>query len=114
LALKETTNNTKHPKKNENYNKILEKPFIFNLYIVSMAPRRCYSYLSRPDVVGCGQEVAKRVKKTTFVKEELPMKLLNGPKIPTSRQNSQRLHHSHKPLDVAGEMGLKPGRPYKP
>jgi hypothetical protein len=31
LALKEATNSTKHPKKNENYNEILEKPFIFNL-----------------------------------------------------------------------------------
>jgi hypothetical protein len=31
LALKETPNSTKHPKKNENYNEILEKPFIFNL-----------------------------------------------------------------------------------
>jgi hypothetical protein len=30
-TIKETTNNTKHPKKNENYNEILEKPFIFNL-----------------------------------------------------------------------------------
>jgi hypothetical protein len=31
LALKETTNSTEHPKKNENYNEILEKPSIFNL-----------------------------------------------------------------------------------
>jgi hypothetical protein len=30
VALKETTNITKHPKKNENYNKILENPFNFN------------------------------------------------------------------------------------
>jgi hypothetical protein len=36
LALKETTNNTKHPKKNENYNEILENPFIFNLQTVSV------------------------------------------------------------------------------
>jgi hypothetical protein len=35
LALKETTDSTKHPKKNENYNEILEKPFIFNLQTVS-------------------------------------------------------------------------------
>jgi hypothetical protein len=31
LTLKETANNTKHLKKNENYNEILEKPFNFNL-----------------------------------------------------------------------------------
>jgi hypothetical protein len=31
LALKETTNSTKHHKKNKNYNKILEKSFTFNL-----------------------------------------------------------------------------------
>lgn len=35
LALKETTKSTKHLKKNENYNEILEKPFIFNLQTVS-------------------------------------------------------------------------------
>jgi hypothetical protein len=40
------------------------------------------------------------------------MKLLDDPKIPTARRNPLRLHHSHKPLDVAAEMGLKPGRPY--
>jgi hypothetical protein len=40
------------------------------------------------------------------------MKLLDDPKIPTARQNSWRPHHSHKPLDVATEMGLKLGRPY--
>jgi hypothetical protein len=39
LALKETTNNTKHLKKNENYNEILEKPFIFNLQTVSTVRR---------------------------------------------------------------------------
>jgi hypothetical protein len=61
LALKETTNNTKHLKKNENYNEILEKLFIFNLQTVSTARRRCRSSLSRPDVIGCGREVAKRV-----------------------------------------------------
>jgi hypothetical protein len=38
LALKETTNSTKHPKKNKNYNEILEKPFIFNLQTVDGAP----------------------------------------------------------------------------
>jgi hypothetical protein len=31
LTLKETTNSINHPKKNENYNKFLEKSFIFNL-----------------------------------------------------------------------------------
>jgi hypothetical protein len=35
------------------------------------------------------------------------MKLLDDPKIPTTRQNRQRSQHSHKPLDVAAEMGLK-------
>jgi hypothetical protein len=54
LALKETPNSTKHPKKNENYNEILEKPFIFNLQIMSMARHRCRSSLSRPDVVDYG------------------------------------------------------------
>jgi hypothetical protein len=116
-SLKETTKSTKHPKKNENYNEIREKPFIFNLQTVSTARRCCRSSLSRPDIVGCGREVAERVMKTTSVpetkkKEELPMQLLDDPKIPTARQNPRRPHHSHKPLDVAVEMGLKPGRPY--
>jgi hypothetical protein len=53
LALKETPNSTKHPKKNENYNEIFEKSFIFNLQTVSTARRRCRSSLSRLDVVGC-------------------------------------------------------------
>jgi hypothetical protein len=62
-------------------------------------------------------EVVKWVKKTTFVpemkkKEELSMKLIDDPKIPTVRQNPRRPHHSHKPLDVVAEMGLKPERPY--
>jgi hypothetical protein len=117
LSLKETRNNTKHLKKNKNYNEILEKPFIFNLQTVSTARRHCRSSLSWPDVVGCGREVAERVKKTTSVpktkkKEELPMKLLDNPEIPIARRNPQRPHHSHKPLDVTAEMGLKPGRPY--
>jgi hypothetical protein len=90
LALKETTNSIKHHKENKNYNKILEKPLIFNLQTVSTARRRCRSSLSRPNVVGCGREVAERVKKTTSApktkkKEELPMKLLDDPKIPTAR-----------------------------
>jgi hypothetical protein len=45
-------------------------------------------------------------------KEELSMKPLDDPKIPTARQNPQRPHHFHKPLDVAAEMGLKPKKPY--
>jgi hypothetical protein len=90
MEFKETTNTTKHPKKNENYNKILEKPFIFNLPTVSMARRRCHSSLSRPDVVGCRREVAEQVEKTTSIletkkKEELPIKLLDDPKIPTPK-----------------------------
>jgi hypothetical protein len=103
LALKETTNNTKQPKKNENYNEILEKPFIFNIQTVPMVRRCCRSSSSRPDVVGCGWEVVEWVKKTTSVsknkkkkkkkktkkkkkkKEELPMKLLDDPKIPIAR-----------------------------
>jgi hypothetical protein len=40
------------------------------------------------------------------------MKLLDDPKIPIARRNPRRPHHSHKPLDVAVEMGLKPRRPY--
>jgi hypothetical protein len=90
LPLKETTNSTKHPKKNKNYNEILEKPFIFNLQTVSTVRRRCRSSLIQPDVVGCGREVVEQVKKTTSVletkkKEELSMKLLDDPKIPTAR-----------------------------
>jgi hypothetical protein len=117
LALKQTTNSTKHPKKNKNYSEILEKPFIFNLQTVFTARRHCRSSLSRLDVVGCGWEVTEWVKKTTSVpetkkKEELSMKLLDDPKIPTARRNPRRPHHSHKPLDVTAEMGLKPGRPY--
>jgi hypothetical protein len=92
LALKETTNSTKHSKKNKNYNEILEKPFIFNLQTMSTARHRCRSSLSSPDAVGCGWEVIERVKKTTSAlktkkKEELSMKLLDDPKIPTARQN---------------------------
>jgi hypothetical protein len=110
LAIKETTNSTKHPKKNKNYNEILEKPFIFNLQTVSTARCRCRSSLSRPDIVGCRREIAERVMKTTSVpetkkKEKLPMKLLDDPKIPTARRNPRRPYHSHKPFDVAVEMG---------
>jgi hypothetical protein len=84
---------------------------------MSTARRRCRSSLSRPYVIDCRWEVAERVKKTTSFpktkkKEELPMKLLDDPKIPTARQKLRRPHHSHKPLDIAVEMGLKPGRPY--
>jgi hypothetical protein len=45
LALKETSNGKKQLKKNKNYNKILEKPFIFNLQTVSMARHYCRSSL---------------------------------------------------------------------
>jgi hypothetical protein len=84
---------------------------------MSTARRRCRSSLSRLDVVGCGREVVERVKKTTSVpkmkkKEELPMKLLDDPKILTARRNPRRPHHSHKLLGVTAKMGLKPGRPY--
>jgi hypothetical protein len=44
-----------------------------------------------------------------FKKEELPIKLLDDPKIPIARRNPRRPHHSHKPLDVATAIGLKPG-----
>jgi hypothetical protein len=81
----------KHSKQNENYNKILEKPFIFNIQTVPTACRRCRSSLSCPDIVDCGWEIAEWVKKNTSVpkmkkKEELPMKLLDYPKIPTARR----------------------------
>jgi hypothetical protein len=81
---------------------------------VSTAHRHCRSSLSRSNVVGCGREVAERVKKTASVlktkkKEELTMKLLDDPKIPRARRNPRRPYHSHKPLDVAAKMGLKPG-----
>jgi hypothetical protein len=106
-TLKEITNITKHVKKNKNYNEILQKPLIFNLQTVSTVHHRC------PDVVGCRREVAEQVKKTTSVpetkKEELPMKLLDDLKIPIARRNPRRPYHSHKPLDVATEVGLKPG-----
>jgi hypothetical protein len=81
-----------------------------------MACCRCSSSLSRPGVVDCEREVAERVKKTTSVpetknKEELPIKLLDDPKIPTARRNPRIPHHSHKPLNIPAEMRLKPGRP---
>jgi hypothetical protein len=84
---------------------------------VSTAHLRCRSSLSRLDVVGCGQEVTEQVKKTTSVpktkkKDGLPLKLLDDLKIPTARRKPRRRHHSHKPLNVAAEMGLKPERPY--
>jgi hypothetical protein len=90
---------------------ILEKPFNFNL-TVSTARRPCRSSVSRHDVVGCGREVAERVKKTTSVpktkkKDELPLKLLDDPKIPTARRKPQSRHHSQKPLGVVAEIGLK-------
>jgi hypothetical protein len=84
---------------------------------MSTVHRCCRFSLSRPDIGGCGREVTKHIKKTTSVpetkkKEKLPMKLLDDPNIPTTRRNPQRPHHSHKPLDIAVEIGLKPRRPY--
>jgi hypothetical protein len=109
--------NSKASQGKKSYNEIIEKPFIINLQNVRTVHRHCRSSQSRPDVIGCGREVAERVKKTTSVlkmkkKKELPMKLLDDPKIPTARRNPRRPHYSHKSLDVAIEMGLKPGRPY--
>jgi hypothetical protein len=37
------------------------------------------------------------------------MKLLGDPEIPTFGRSSKKPHHSHKLLDVAVKMGLKPG-----
>jgi hypothetical protein len=45
-------------------------------------------------------------------KDELPLKLIDDPKIPTATRKPRKQHHSHKSLDVAAEMGLKPGRSY--
>jgi hypothetical protein len=92
LALKETTSSTKHLNNNENYIEILEIPFIFNLQTVSMARRRCSTSHSRPDVVDYGREVAKWAQKATSVpktkkKDEPPMKLLDDPKILTTRRS---------------------------
>jgi hypothetical protein len=61
LELKEPYDSTKHHNKNKNYNKILEILFVLNLQMVSTAHRCCQSYLSRPDVVGCGWEIIERV-----------------------------------------------------
>ena len=92
-------------------------PFVFNLQTMSMARRHCRFSLSRPNVVGCGWEVAEWVRKTTPVQEmkkekELLMKLLDDPEIPTSIRIPQEPHHSHKLLVGAAEMGMKPGRLY--
>jgi hypothetical protein len=38
-------------------------------------------------------------------KKELPMKLLDDPKIPTAKRNPRRSYHSHKPLKIAAKMG---------
>jgi hypothetical protein len=67
-------------------------PFIFNLQTVSMARRRYRSIQSRHAVIGCGREVAEWAEKATSIqemkkKDELPMKLLDDPKIPTTRRN---------------------------
>jgi hypothetical protein len=92
-------------------------PLIFNLQTVSTVHRRCRTSHSRPDIVGCGREVAERAQKATSApktkkKDEPPMKLLDDPKIPATRKNPWRPHHSHKLLDVAVKMGLKSGRLY--
>jgi hypothetical protein len=55
-------NSTKHLKKNENYNGILEKAFIFNLQTMSMSHHRYRTSPGRSDVVGCRREVAELVK----------------------------------------------------
>jgi hypothetical protein len=68
LALRETSNSIKHLNKNKNSKEILMAS-VYNLSTVSTTRCCCRSSLSRPDVVGCGREVAERVKKTTFVME---------------------------------------------
>jgi hypothetical protein len=69
LREREISNSKKHLNKKGNYNEILEMPFVSNLQTVSTTRHRCCSYLSRPDIVGCGQEVTERVKKTASVPE---------------------------------------------
>jgi hypothetical protein len=59
---------------------------------VLTARHRCHTSSGRSDVVGCGQKVAERVKKSTSIpemnkKDELPMKLLNDPKILTTSRS---------------------------
>jgi hypothetical protein len=117
LALKETTNSIKHLKKNENYNEILEKPFIFNLKTVLTACRRCRSCVSRLEVVGCGREVTERVKKTTSIpkmmkKEELSLKLLDDPKIPTATRNPRKTTPLSQASRRCRQDGVEMGRPY--
>jgi hypothetical protein len=81
-----------------------------------MARHRCRSSLSRPDVVGCGREVAERVKKTTSIletkKEQPSIKLHGDPEIPTSRRSPREPLCSHKLLDVIVGMGPNPCRVY--
>jgi hypothetical protein len=50
------------------------------------------------------------------MKEELPMKLLDDPKIPTTKQKCRKPDHSHKPLDVveAGKTLLHEAPPPPP
>jgi hypothetical protein len=69
LTLRETSNNTNHLNENENYNEIIEMPFIFNFQTVSTVRHRCQSSLRWPGVVGCRWKVAELVKKTTSVPE---------------------------------------------
>jgi hypothetical protein len=40
------------------------------------------------------------------------MKLLDDMKISTTKRSPWWPHHSHKLLNIAAEMGLKPGRLY--
>jgi hypothetical protein len=92
LALKETANSIKHLNKYENYIKILEMPLIFNLQTVSTVHCRCRTSHSRPDIVGCGREVAEWAQKATSApktkkKDKPPMKLLDDPKIPATRKS---------------------------
>jgi hypothetical protein len=60
IGIKRNNEQYKTPLKNKNYIEILEMPFIFNIKTVSTARRRCHTSHSRPDVVGCGREVAER------------------------------------------------------
>jgi hypothetical protein len=66
LTLKETTNSTKHLTKTKIVLKSLRCP---SSSTASTARRRCRSSESRPDIVGCGQKVAERAQKATYVPE---------------------------------------------
>jgi hypothetical protein len=72
------------------------------------------SFLSRPDVVSCGQKVVERVENTTSIlglrRRITAMKLLDDLEISTARRSPREPYHFHKLLDVAAEMGIMPGR----